>query len=65
MPECRCWNWNSYAMMRRRQGLCRLRWLTSKEVEEANMEDIVYVGSRWKTKAGNYFVDDFHHLIGS
>lgn len=45
--------------------MCRLRWLTSKEVEEANMEDIVYVGSRWKTKADNYFVDDFHHLIGS
>ena len=29
------------------------------------MEDIVYVGSRWKTKADNYFVDDFHHLIRS
>jgi hypothetical protein len=51
--------------MHRRQGWCRLWWLASKELEVANMEDIVYVGSQWKTNADNYFVDVFHHLIRS
>jgi hypothetical protein len=42
-----------------------LWWLASKELLEANMEDALYAGSRWKTKVANYFVDDFNNLIWS
>jgi hypothetical protein len=51
--------------MHKRQGWCRLRWLASKELDGANVEDVMNVGSRWKTKADIYFVGDFHHLIRS
>jgi hypothetical protein len=52
-------------VMHRRQEWCILRWLASKELDKANMEVVMNVGSRWKTKADIYFVDDFHHLIRS